>query len=42
MTSFKVLDDNKEMFELVGGLLCVNAVVGMQVVMDEISHQNTH
>ena len=31
--SFKVLDDNKEMFELVGGLLCVNAVVGMRVVM---------
>ena len=42
MTSFKVLDDNKEMFELVGGLLCVNAVVGMRVVMNEISHQNTH
>ena len=40
--SFKVLDDNKEMFELVGGLLCVNAVVGMRVVMNEISHQNTH
>ena len=30
------------MFELVGGLLCVNAVVGMRVVMNEISHQNTH
>ena len=40
--SLKVLDDNKEMFELVGGLLCVNAVVGMRVVMNEISNQNTH
>ena len=30
------------MFELVGGLLCVNAVVGMRVVMNEISNQNTH
>ena len=40
---FKVLDDNKEMIKLVGGSLCVNAVVEMRVVMDETSHhQNTH
>ena len=40
---FKVLYDNKEMIKLVGGPLCVNAVVEMQVVMDETSHhQNTH
>ena len=40
---FEVLDDNKEMIKLVGGSLCVNAVVEMRVVMDETSHhQNTH
>ena len=40
---FKVLYDNKEVIKLVGGPLCVNAVVEMQVVMDETSHhQNTH
>ena len=31
---FEVLDDNKEMIKLVGGSLCVNAVVEMRVVMD--------
>ena len=29
---FEVLDDNKEMFILVGGLMCVNAVVEMRAV----------
>ena len=29
---FEVLDDNKEMFILVGGLMCVNAVVETRAV----------
>ena len=40
---FEVLYDNKEMIKLVGGPLCVNAVVEMRVMIDETSHhQNTH